>query len=148
MSAELSFVLCLAFITAVLTIGIVFVYRGYKEDENGNRNLGFIRAGWIIIASLSLLITAGIVFLAVVTSWIVGFLFVVLPFVVLIGLVITLAYGISNLITGYQRDKNGHFDIVKIKVGWINIGVNLTVITAIFVLLMMFMTGIIPIRLM
>ena len=148
MSAEFAFILCFIATVTILVTGIVFVHSGMKEDENGNRNPTFIKIGWIIIGALSLVVTGGIVFLAIETSFMVGFLFLILPLLVLIGLAITLSYGIFSLIVGYHKDKEGNIDIARVKVGWINIGVNIAIITAILVLLLMFMTGIIPIRLM
>ena len=142
MSAELLFLFCFVNVVAILTTGIVFLHHGYKSDENGKRNITFIEIGWIIIGCLSILVTGVLIFLAIETSWMVGFLFIILPLLVLVGLIITFSYGIYNLVVGYQRDKEGHFDITKITVGWINIGVNLIIITAIAVLLMMFMTGV------
>ena len=147
MSPELLFLLCLLLTAGALTVGIVFIHRGKKENLRG-----LMIAGWIMVGVLSLLATGGIIFLAVETSWMIGFLFVILPLLIIVGLITTLAYGISNLASGYHKDKDGNVDIVKIKVGWINLGINLTVTTlivvSIIVLLILFMTGTIAIRFM
>ena len=115
-----------------ITSGIVLLILGFK----GKRILGLIRAGWIVIGVVSLIITAGFIELCIKSSFAIVFLIFFIPFVILIGLIATLVLGISN------------FASKNIKVGLVFIIINLAVVTTIIVLLVMFMTGIIPIRLM
>ena len=105
-------------------------------------------AGWIIVGTVSLLATAGFIFLIIQTSFLVGLLFLFMPLIILMIFIISLAIGISYLILGYRRNEEGHFDMMKIRIGWISVGINTTIIAVLFTLLLMFMTGIIPIRLM
>ena len=141
--------ICFLVSSIILVIGIVNVCSGYKLDENGKRNLVHIQAGWIIIGVVSVIQTIGLCVLLWFTGG--GFpllIILAVPLMVLTALLFTLAFGIYNLGVGFKRDKDGHFNASKITTGWICIGVNLTLVFAVITLLMMFMTGIIPIRLM
>ena len=149
MSPELFFILCLLLVSGLITMGIVFIRHGNRRDENNKcQKPGLMIAGWIIVGVVSLLATAGFIFLVMQTSFLVGLLFLFMPFIILLVFIISLAIGISYLILGYQRNEEGRFDMVKIRIGWINIGINTTIIATLLTLLLMFMTGIIPIRLM
>lgn len=149
MSPETLFVLSLILVSSLIATGIVFIRQGNKRDEN-NKCLkpGLMIAGWIVVGTVSLLATAGFIFLVAQTSFLVGILFLFMPFIILLVFIISLAIGITYLIFGYQRNEEGHFDVVKIRIGWISVGINTTIIAVLFTLLLMFMTGIIPIRLM
>ncbi len=124
-----------------LIIGVVLVAKGKQIDENGNRNAGKLNAGWILI-----LISGIQMGLSVIGAIMYGGLFAIIlwsPLIILIGLIITLAYGINYLTDGY-----GQHDRKKISTGWTLLIINSAVVTTIIVLLLMFMNGWIPIRLM
>lgn len=149
MSPETLFVLSLILVSSLIAMGIVFIRQGNKRDENNKcRKPGLMIAGWIIVGTVSLLATAGFIFLVAQTSFLVGILFLFMPFIILLVFIISLAIGITYLIFDYRRNEEGHFDMVKIRIGWISVGINTTIIAVLFTLLLMFMTGIIPIRLM
>ena len=141
--------ICFIISSIFLVIGIIYICRGYKLNEEGKRNLAYIQVGWIIIGVVSVIQTIGLFVL----MWFSGggfplLIILVVPLMVLTALIFTLAFGIYNLALGFKRDKNGHFNASKITTGWVCIGINLTVVAAVITLLLMFMTGIIPIRLM
>ena len=99
-----TFILIYTFIS-VLIGGIIFINLGYRF----NRKLSLIKTGWIIIGVLSILTTLGFAYLMWTTGFIVVFLIFVLPFLILVGLVITLSLGISYIALGFSkhlRDKN------------------------------------------
>ena len=122
-------------------IGVVLINKGKQVDENGNRKTGKLHAGWILV-----LISSIQMGLSLIGAIMYGGLFAIIlwsPLIVLIGLIITLAYGINYLTDGY-----GQHDRRKISIGWTLLIINSAVVTALIVLLLMFMNGWIPIRLM
>ena len=139
MSPNLAAFLLINTFISVLIGGIIFINLGYRF----NRKLSLIKTGWIIIGVLSLLTTIGFAYLMWMTGLVLVFLIFVLPFLILVGLVITLTLGISYIVFGFKKHLRD-----KITLGFVMIGINLAVLTTVIVLLVMFMTGIIPIRLM
>lgn len=139
MSPNLAAFLLINTFISVLIGGIIFINLGYRF----NRKLSLIKTGWIIIGVLSLLTTIGFAYLMWMTGFIIVFLIFVLPFLILVGLVITLTLGISYIVFGFKKHLRD-----KITLGFVVIGINLAVLATVIVLLVMFMTGIIPIRLM
>ena len=139
MSPNLAAFLLINTFISVLIGGIIFINLGYRF----NRKLSLIKTGWIIIGVLSLLTTIGFAYLMWTTGFIIVFLIFVLPFLILVGLVITLTLGISYIAFGFSKHLRD-----KITLGFVLIGINLAVLATVIVLLVMFMTGIIPIRLM
>lgn len=139
MSPNLAAFLLINTFISVLIGGIIFINLGYRF----NRKLSLIKTGWIIIGVLSLLTTLGFAYLMWMTGLVLVFLIFVLPFLILVGLVITLTLGISYIVFGFKKHLRD-----KITLGFVMIGINLAVLAAVIVLLVMFMTGIIPIRLM
>ena len=132
---------------AGIVIGSVFVSKGFKGDEKGHRNLTYIKTGWIIIGTTCAALTAGLAVLITLMGGmgsILGWIIVITPFIIIGGLIVTLALGVDALTKGYTRPRK----INLITRGWVLIGINLAVVTTIIVLLVMFTTGIIPIRLM
>ena len=73
-----------------------------------------------------------------------GWIIIITPFLIIAGLIVTLALGVEALTRGYEKPRN----IKLITRGWVLIGINLSVVTSIIILLVLFMGGYIPIRLM
>ena len=67
------------------------------------------------------------------------------PLIIILVLIITAALGACDLVNGYTSKPR---DLKLIKRGWILFITNWIVLTSIIVLLLMFMSGIITIRLM
>lgn len=137
--------LVLSFI-GLLVAGIILVNRGYKSDKDGKRNLNSIRLGWIFIGSASISAT-------ILTIWYAGrvgfyslfpILLFILPLIIIAGLIATLSVGISQLADGYSKPR----DNKKIKVGWTLLIINFSVFGLLATLLILFMSGLIPIALM
>ena len=124
----------LGIITLVLGLmaGIVLLMIGF----NGARKLAFIRAGWIIIGVLSIIITLAFVYLFMTSGLAIMILIFGLPLLIIVGQIVTLSLGIGNLTNGSK------------KLGIVFLVIHLAVATTVIVLLVMFMTGFIPIRLM
>ena len=127
---------------AFLVVGIVFISLGYK----GNRNLNKIKLGWIFVGISSIIATVLILWLGNNIGYfsLLGILIFIFPFIILAGLIVTLSLGISGLATGYSKPRNN----AAIKRGWTFLIINIAITTTIIVLLLMFMSGLIPIRLM
>ena len=132
----------LLFYTTITLIigGIIFVGLGYRF----NRKLKLIKTGWIIIGVTSILFTLLGIYIGV-KLYSFSLLFILFgPFVIVIGLIVLLVFGVYNVIIGFRKP------IIKSKItsGFICIGIHLAIVTTFIVLLVMFATGIIPIRLM
>lgn len=141
-------ILIVATVAFIVTIGSMLVKKGYKKDNNGNRNPKLIVIGWIIIGVSTL---AGTVLFFVV-AWLSGYLFglglLMIPLLILAGIVVSLTLGASNLVNGYTKNENGKRNYQLVTSGWILLGLNITIVAAIFTLFMLFATGCIPIALM
>ena len=137
--------LVLSFI-GLLVAGIILVNRGYKTDKNGKRNVNNIRLGWIFIGSASINATILIIWYAERVGFYSLFpiLLFILPLIIIAGLIATLSVGISQLVDGYSKPRNNK----KIKVGWTLLIINFSVFGLIATLLILFMSGLIPIALM
>ena len=124
----------LGIITLVLGLmaGIVLLMIGF----NGARKLALIKAGWIIIGVLSIIITLAFVYLFMTSGLAIMILIFGLPLLIIVGQIVTLSLGIGNLTNGSN------------KLGIVFLVIHLAVATTVIVLLVMFMTGLIPIRLM
>ena len=103
---------------------------------NGVRKMKLIAAGWIIVGSLSIWITLLLVYLCITSGFGIIFLIFVLPLIILVGQVVTLSLGIYYLIKGNRV------------AGIVLLLVHAVVLATVITLLLMFMTGAIPIRLM
>ena len=141
-------VLLVVTVAFIVTIGSMLVKKGYKKDNNGDRNPKLIVIGWIIIGVSTL---AGTVLFFVV-AWLSGYLFglglLMIPLLILAGIVVSLTLGASNLVNGYTKNENGKRNYQLVTSGWILLGLNITIVAAIFTLFMLFATGCIPIALM
>ena len=124
----------LGIITLVLGLiaGIVLLMIGF----NGARKLALIKVGWIIIGVLSIIITLAFVYLFMTSGLAIMILIFGLPLLIIVGQIVTLSLGIGNLTNGSK------------KLGIVFLVIHLAVATTVIVLLVMFMTGLIPIRLM
>ena len=138
-SSLFTFIIANMFVS-VLVGGIIFISLGYKF----NRKLSLIRAGWIIIGAASIATTILLAYLSIMTGYMLGIMIFLIPLAILVGLIVTMALGISNVAQGFSKPRNKE----KITSGFVLIGINLAITTTIIVLLVMFTTGIIPIRLM
>ena len=148
MSGLTFLVLLVVTVAFIVTIGSMLVKKGYKKDNNGDCNPKLIVIGWIIIGVSTLAVTI----LFFVVAWLSGYLYtlglLVVPLMILVGIIVSLTLGISNLVNGYTRDENGKRNYQLVKSGWILLGLNITIVAVIFTLFMLFATGVIPIALM
>ena len=145
MSGELMFALILI-LTIGATIAAVILFNKAKElGRDTDAGLARTRAGWIVIAVYASLAITGLVYLCIETAFWVVILIVIMPLIILVGLILTLTYGIYYLVRGYQK---GNVDKRKVSIGMTLLIINAAIILTVGVLLILFMSGIIPIRLM
>ena len=145
MSSSLMFALIL-----ILTIGTViaeiFLFDKVKRlGKDTDAGLMFTRIAWIVIAIYISLVVAGLVYLCITTSFWIILLIIFLPLLILVGLVLTLSFGIYYLVEG---NKGIEGDKRKISIGVTCLVINAVIVLAIGTLLILFMNGFIPIRLM
>ena len=145
MGGDALFVLLLIFTVMVIVTGIIYIRTGMKPVDGGERKLGYIRAGWLIIGIYSVLATAGLIFLGFKTSSFLVWLILLSPIIILLGLVLTLSFGIYYLSEG---NKGIDGDKRKISIGVVCLVINAVIVLSIGTLLILFMNGVIPIRLM
>lgn len=134
----------------LLTIGAivsaVILFNKAKElGRDTDAGLARTRAGWIVIAVYASLAITGLIYLCIETAFWVVILIVIMPLIILVGLILTLTYGIYYLVRGYQK---GNVDKRKVSIGMTLLIINAAIILTVGVLLILFMSGIIPIRLM
>ena len=141
MSGEALFFLLLIITIGVVVTGVVLIRNGMKPVE---RKLGFIRAGWLIIGIHSVLITLLIVYLAIRMSGILIWLLLLSPIIILLGLILTLSLGLTYIFDGNK----GEGDKKKRSIGIACLIINAVIVIALGTLIILFMNGLIPIRLM
>ena len=145
MSGTLLFALILIFTIGAVIGAIVLFNNAKRLGKDSNAGLTCTIWAWIIIAIYSTFALAGIVYLCI-TSYIwVILLFIGLPVIIIVGLVLTLVYGIHFLVEGYKKGDN---DKRKVAIGMTCLIINAVIILTVGVLLILFMSGAIPIRLM
>ena len=133
-------------LTIGATIAAVILFNKAKElGRDTDAGLARTRAGWIVIAVYASLAITGLVYLCIETAFWVVILIVIMPLIILVGLILTLTYGIYYLVRGYQK---GNVDKRKVSIGMTCLIINAAIILTVGVLLILFMSGIIPIRLM
>lgn len=133
-------------LTIGATIAAVILFNKAKElGRDTDAGLARTRAGWIVIAVYASLAITGLIYLCIETAFWVVILIVIMPLIILVGLILTLTYGIYYLVMGYQK---GNVDKRKVSIGMTLLIINAAIILTVGVLLILFMSGIIPIRLM
>ena len=145
MSGELMFAL-IVILTIGTVIAAVILFNKAKElGKDTDAGLTCTRWGWIAIAVYAALAVAGIVYLCIESSFWVILLFICLPIIIVVGLILTLSYGIYYLVEG---NKKGNIDKRKVSIGLVCLIINAAIILTVGILIILFMSGLIPIRLM
>ena len=145
MSGELLFALILLLTIGTVIAAVILFNKAKKLGKDTDKGLAFTRAGWIVIAVYSALAITGIIYLCIETSFWVFVLFIGLPIVIIVGLILTISYGIYYMVEG---NKKGNFDKRKVSIGMTCLIINASIVLAVGVLMILFMSGLIPIRLM
>ena len=133
-------------LTIGATIAAVILFNKAKElGKDTDAGLTCTRWGWIAIAVYAALVITGIIYLCIETSFWVFLLFIGLPIIIMVGLILTLTYGIYYMVEG---NKKGNVDKRKVSIGMTCLIINASIILTVGVLVILFMSGLIPIRLM
>ena len=145
MSGELMFALILILTIGATIAAVILFNHAKKLGKDTDKGLTFTRAGWIVIAVYAAFNIAGTVYLCIETSFWVFLLFIGLPIIIMVGLILTLTYGIYYMVEG---NKKGNVDKRKVSIGMTCLIINASIVLAVGVLIILFMSGLIPIRLM
>ena len=142
MDGMTGFLIIVTGIAALLVPGIVLI-------NQGKNNKTKLIVGWCLVGTVATGVTFGLGFLIVVAgSSILGWLLALTPILIIIGLIVTITFGIDCLVKGFSKDKEDKRNENKITTGFILIGINLTIFLSILTLLILFASGLIPIVLM
>ena len=145
MAGELLFALILLLTIGTVIAAVILFNKAKKLGKDTDKGLAYTRAGWIVIAVYSALALTGLVYLCIETSFWVFVLIIGLPIVIIVGLILTISYGIYYMVEG---NKKGNFDKRKVSIGMTCLIINASIVLAVGVLMILFMSGLIPIRLM
>ena len=145
----MDFTLILALIVTI-TIGaiiasVILLNKAKRVGKDTDLGLKYTSAAYITIAVDVSLIIAGFVYLCIESSFWLILLIFILPLIILEGLILTLVFGVIYLVQGYKRGKE---DKKKITIGMTCLIINASILFAICILIILFMSGLIPIRFM
>lgn len=142
MDGVTGFLIIVMGIAALLVPGIVLINQGK------NNKTKYI-VGWCLVATVITGVSVGLGFLIVMAgSSLLGWLILITPLLIIVGLILTVTYGIDCLVKGFSKDQDGQRNKSKIKTGFVLLGINATIFLSILTLIILFMNGLIPIRLM
>lgn len=111
---------CAMLAVIMLITGIFLIIFGNKTKEDGKKDLVKIIIGWILFAvSILGLIVSFLVYIYLAGGITAAYLFIFLsPLFILAGFIIMLAIGISSLVEGFRRNKEGKRDPSAMIRGW------------------------------
>ena len=121
----------------IIALGILLIKFGNKIRENGKKNLAQIIAGWVLLLIAIVASSFGFIILIREAGGISGifiYLFIA-PIFILGGFIACTSIGISSLVQGYQRDKEGKMDTGSIVRGWSLVILSIAVVVVIIVTL-------------
>lgn len=112
---------CAMLAIIMLVAAIFFIVIGNKVvKEDGKKNLVQIIVGWVMLAvAILTLIVSFIVYLYLAGGITAAVIFVFLsPLFILAGFILMLAFGISSLVEGFRKDKEGKHNPSAMVRGW------------------------------
>ena len=131
-------------LSAILVPGIILMRQGRANKTK--MIIGSILVGLVVTAATFFSVFLGVLMFG---SSLLGLFLAATPFIIISGLIFTLAFGLSCLVKGYSKDENGNRPYKKsIIVGWVMIGINIAIVATFVILFVLFATGLIPIALM
>ena len=134
---ELWFTLGVIAVAALLTFGCILVRIGSKKKEKDQDGLTLIISGWVIIVLTVLGGIAGFIIYVDLSGGLFGTLLfaVIAPIFILGGCITVLGFGISSLVEGYRRNKEGKRDRNQIIKGWFMLALSIAIIMTVVVTL-------------
>ena len=132
---ELWFTLGVIAVAALLTFGCILVRIGSKKKEKDQDGLTLIISGWVIIVLTVLGGIAGFIIYVDLSGGLFGTLLftIVAPIFILGGCITVLGFGISSLVEGYRRNKEGKRDRNQIIKGWFMLALSIAIIVTVVV---------------
>ena len=111
---------CAMLAVIMLITGIFLIIFGNKTKEDGKKDLVKIIIGWILFAvSILTLIVSFLVYIYLAGGITAAYLFIFIsPLFILAGFILMLAFGISSLVEGFRRNKEGKRDPSAMIRGW------------------------------
>ena len=135
MDGVTGFLIIVMGIAALLVPGIVLINQGK------NNKTKYI-VGWCLVATVITGVSVGLGFLIVMAgSSLLGWLILITPLLIIVGLILTVTYGIDCLVKGFSKDQDGQRNKSKIKTGFVLLGINATIFLSILTLIILFMNG-------
>lgn len=124
---------CAMLAVIMLITGIFLIIFGNKTKEDGKKDLVKIIIGWILFAvSILTLIVSFLVYIYLAGGITAAYLFIFIsPLFILAGFIITLAYGISSVVEGFRRNKEGKRDASALIRGWTLLFLSIAMVTVI-----------------
>ena len=132
------FIGCVLMAISLIVMGGVFVKLGNKKKEDGKvKDLSLIIIGWVLIGLTVVASIVGLIVYIDVHGGLGGtVLFTVIsPIFIVFGSVICLAIGISSLVEGYKRNKEGNRNHSVIARGWTMLSLSVIIVVAVIVTL-------------
>ena len=105
MAGELLFALILLLTIGTVIAAVILFNKAKKLGKDTDKGLAYTRAGWIVIAVYSALALTGLVYLCIETSFWVFVLIIGLPIVIIVGLILTISYGIYYMVEGNKKGR-------------------------------------------
>ena len=119
----------------LIVMGAIFVKLGSKEKENGKNDMALIIIGWVLIVLTVVASIAGFIIYIDIHGGINGTVLFTLiaPIFILGGFITCLGIGISSLVEGYRKDKEGKRNSGVIIKGWslLSLSLALVVVTVV-----------------
>ena len=111
---------CAMLAVIMLITGVFLIIFGNKVKEDGKKNLAQIIIGWVTLAvAILILIVSFIVYLYLAGGISGAYLFIFIsPLFILAGFIVMLALGISSLVEGFKKDKDGKRNPGAMVRGW------------------------------
>ena len=111
---------CAMLAVIMLITGVFLIIFGNKVKEDGKKNLAQIIIGWVTLAvAILILIVSFIVYLYLAGGISGAYLFIFIsPLFILAGFIVMLALGISSLVEGFKKDKDGKRNPSAMVRGW------------------------------
>ena len=137
-------ILIVVAIAALAVTGTLLVTEGKRSNS-----IRKIEAGWIVLGFLFTGLTALLLFLIYLYgSALLVILLIFSPLIIIVGLIVCLALGITRLINGFSKDINGKRSPSKITTGFVLLGIATLIIVMVVVLIILFQTSVIRISFM
>ena len=117
----------------IISVGILLINLGKRAPEKSKKGVAQSIVGWALVVLTIVGLTTGLILWinadgGITGTWIFAF---VSPIFILTGMIICLSVGISSLIEGYTKDKNGNRDTSRIVQGWFLLILVILLLTAV-----------------